>query len=220
MARGELVPDDVVVAIVADRITQPDARNGFILDGFPRTVPQAEALDRMLHEKGLDLDAVIELKVDEGILLGRVQRRIAETLARGEAVRADDNPEVAEKAARCLPRPDRAAGRFLRRAGASQDRSTAWPSIDDVTSAIGRVLADTMFQPGPGRRNRAPGRRQRPVEAAKKPAAAGKAASQESRFRPCGRQQNPSPRTAAEIQGSKARDAVQSRGQGGAGQSR
>ena len=62
MARGELVPDDVVVAIVSARIDEPDARNGFILDGFPRTVPQARALDRMLKEKGLKLDAVIELK--------------------------------------------------------------------------------------------------------------------------------------------------------------
>jgi adenylate kinase len=97
MARGELVPDDVVVAIVADRIAQPDAKNGFILDGFPRTVPQAEALDRMLHQKGLDLDAVIELKVDEGILLKRIEKRIAEMAARGEALRADDNPEALHK---------------------------------------------------------------------------------------------------------------------------
>src|SRR5271165_6638610 len=69
MARGELVPDDIVVAIVADRIDQPDARKGFILDGFPRTVPQAEALGRMLSAKGAGLDAVIELKVDEDALL-------------------------------------------------------------------------------------------------------------------------------------------------------
>ena len=94
MARGELVPDEVVVAIVSDRIDQPDARNGFILDGFPRTVPQAHALDRILKEKGLELDAVIELKVDEGILLDRIEKRIAETTARGEALRSDDNPEV------------------------------------------------------------------------------------------------------------------------------
>ncbi len=94
MARGELVPDDLVVAIVADRIQQPDARRGFILDGFPRTVPQAHALDRMLKEKDLELDAVIELKVDEGILLERIQKRIAETKARGETLRSDDNPDA------------------------------------------------------------------------------------------------------------------------------
>jgi adenylate kinase len=94
MARGELVPDEVVVAIVSDRIDEPDARKGFILDGFPRTVPQAHALDRMLKEKGLELDAVIELKVDEGILLKRIEKRIAETKARGETLRPDDNPEV------------------------------------------------------------------------------------------------------------------------------
>jgi adenylate kinase len=97
IARGELVPDDIVVAIVADRIAEPDARNGFILDGFPRTVPQAEALDRMLSQKGLALDAVIELKVDEGVLLGRIENRVAKTRARGEPLRPDDNPESLKK---------------------------------------------------------------------------------------------------------------------------
>ena len=97
MARGELVPDEIVVAIVADRIDQPDAKNGFILDGFPRTVPQAEALDRMLKAKGLGLDAVIELKVDEGILHQRIQKRVAEMTARGQTIRPDDNPETLEK---------------------------------------------------------------------------------------------------------------------------
>jgi adenylate kinase len=94
MARGELVPDDVVVAIVSDRIDEPDARNGFILDGFPRTVPQAHALDRMLKEKGLKLDAVIQLRVDEGILLKRIEKRVSDMQARGETLRPDDNPDV------------------------------------------------------------------------------------------------------------------------------
>jgi len=94
MADGGLCPDEVVVGIIGQRIDQPDARKGFILDGFPRTVPQAEALDRILADKGLALDAVIELRVDEAALLRRIESRVAEMKARGEKLRDDDNPEV------------------------------------------------------------------------------------------------------------------------------
>ena len=146
MARGELVPDDVVVAIVADRISEADAQNGFILDGFPRTVPQAEALDRMLEEKGLALDVVIELKVDEDALLGRIESRIASMTANGEALRADDNPESLKK------RLDGYRAQTAPLAGYYAGKGVLKPvdgmaSIDDVTAAIAEVLK----QAGAGR---------------------------------------------------------------------
>src|SRR6476661_665643 len=94
MDAGGLVSDEIVIGIIADRIEEADARNGFILDGFPRTVAQAEAFDRMLADKGLKLDAVIEFKVNEQELVDRIVRRAAETMARGEPVRKDDNPDV------------------------------------------------------------------------------------------------------------------------------
>jgi adenylate kinase len=97
MASGGLVPDEIVVGIISDRLDQPDAANGFILDGFPRTVPQAEALDELLKKKQMRLDAVIELRVNESALLQRVETRVAEMKARGEEVRADDNPDVLTK---------------------------------------------------------------------------------------------------------------------------
>ena len=97
MASGGLVPDEIVVGIISDRLDQPDAANGFILDGFPRTVPQAEALDELLKKKHMKLDAVIELRVNESALLQRVETRVAEMRARGEEVRVDDTPEVLTK---------------------------------------------------------------------------------------------------------------------------
>jgi adenylate kinase len=97
MASGGLVPDDIVVGIISDRLDQPDAAKGFILDGFPRTVPQAEALDELLKKKHMRLDAVIELRVNESALLQRVETRVAEMRARGEEVRIDDTPEVLTK---------------------------------------------------------------------------------------------------------------------------
>jgi adenylate kinase len=97
MASGALVPDEVVVGIISDRLDQPDMKNGFILDGFPRTVPQAAALDELLKKKHIKLDAVVELRVNESALLDRVETRVAEMRARGEDVRIDDTPEVLSK---------------------------------------------------------------------------------------------------------------------------
>ena len=97
MASGSLVPDEIVIGIISDRLDQPDMKNGFILDGFPRTVPQAAALDELLKRKHIRLDAVVELRVNESALLDRVETRVAEMRARGEEVRIDDTPEVLSK---------------------------------------------------------------------------------------------------------------------------
>src|SRR5437879_7442457 len=97
MAGGGLVPDEIVIGIISDRLDQPDMKKGFILDGFPRTVPQAAALDELLKRKHIKLDAVVELRVNESALLQRVETRVAEMRARGEDVRLDDTPEVLAK---------------------------------------------------------------------------------------------------------------------------
>lgn len=140
MAAGGLVPDEVVIGIISDRIEQADAANGFILDGFPRTVPQAEALDVLLKSKGLNLDAAVELRVNEGALLERVETRVAEMMARGEAVRADDTPEVLSKrlaAYRASTEP------LIDHYSEKRKLITinGMMSIDEVTLEIDRVLA-------------------------------------------------------------------------------
>ncbi|MBA4130982.1 MAG: adenylate kinase [Hyphomicrobium sp.] len=94
MKSGGLVSDEIVIGIIADRIDQPDCAKGFILDGFPRTLKQADALGALLDSKGKSLDAVIEIKVDDTILVSRIETRARETLAAGGTVRADDNAEA------------------------------------------------------------------------------------------------------------------------------
>jgi adenylate kinase len=90
MAKGELVSDETVIRIIAERYDRPDAANGAVFDGFPRTIPQAEALDRMLAERGRKIDLVLELKVDDAVLLSRVEARIKA----GGVLRSDDTPET------------------------------------------------------------------------------------------------------------------------------
>lgn len=94
MKSGGLVSDEIVIGIIAERISQPDCANGFILDGFPRTLKQAEALDQLLISRHTAMDLVIELKVDDSALLARIENRARETAAAGGTVRADDNAEA------------------------------------------------------------------------------------------------------------------------------
>jgi adenylate kinase len=140
MARGDLVPDDVVVGIIAERIEEPDARNGFILDGFPRTVAQAGALDRLLDRRGLRLDAVVELEVDEGALLKRIETRLAQMTARGEPIRADDNPDSFKKRLAAY-REQTAPVSAHYRAKGMLERVDGMAPIDDVARSIDRALA-------------------------------------------------------------------------------
>jgi adenylate kinase len=146
MARGDLCPDDLVVAIVGERIEEPDARNGFILDGFPRTVPQAAALDRMLANKGLKLDAVIELRVNEGALVKRIETRVKEMEARGEALRPDDSTDVLHR--RILAYRDQTTPlvTYYKLQGVLHTVDGMAP-IPEVAAQIERILAPSKRRP-------------------------------------------------------------------------
>jgi adenylate kinase len=140
MAAGGLVPDEVVIGIISDRIELPDAANGFILDGFPRTVPQAEALDALLKSKGLHLDAAVELRVNESALLQRVEARVAQMMERGETVRIDDTPEVLSKRLASYRTSTEPLVHYY-----SEKRKLVtidgMMTIEEVTAEINRVLA-------------------------------------------------------------------------------
>ncbi|MCQ8782446.1 adenylate kinase [Mangrovibrevibacter kandeliae] len=139
MDAGQLVSDEIVVGIVAERIEEADAKRGFVLDGFPRTLAQAEALDRMLDQKGLSIDCVIEFKVDEEALVGRIARRAAETEAAGLPVRKDDNPEVFRKRLKEFRDSTAAVAPFYRERGLLHAIDGMQP-VDTVTQSITRVL--------------------------------------------------------------------------------
>ena len=140
MDRGELVPDEVVIAVVADRIDHAGAANGFVLDGFLRTVPQAEALDRELAARGIGLDAVLELEVNEDVLLVRIRGRAEDAANRGQSVRRDDNPEVFEtrlKANRAQTAP---VTEYYRSQGLHKIVNGLQP-IDTVTEELSAALS-------------------------------------------------------------------------------
>jgi adenylate kinase len=140
MDAGALVPDEVVIGLIDERLDAPDCAGGFILDGFPRTVAQAEALQKLLERRGLSLDAVLELVVDEGALVDRMRKRVDETRAAGGAVRADDNPESFKtrlEAYRAQTAPVSAHYASRR----ELTRIDGMAPIDEVTAAIDRALS-------------------------------------------------------------------------------
>lgn len=139
MESGGLVSDDIVIGIVADRIEEADAKKGFILDGFPRTVAQAEALDAMLKDKGLVLDAVVELEVDQAALVHRIVNRAEEAKAAGQPVRKDDDPEVFKTRLESYNRDTAIVAPYYKGTGKLKKIDGMQP-IDAVTAAINAVL--------------------------------------------------------------------------------
>ncbi|MBN9472354.1 MAG: adenylate kinase [Bosea sp.] len=140
MDAGGLVSDEIVIGIVADRIEEADAKKGFILDGFPRTLAQAEALDEMLASKGLKLDKVLELKVDQSKLVDRIVRRAEEAKAAGQPVRKDDDPEVFKTRLQAYNRDTAVVAPYYEKRGQLTAIDGMQP-IDNVTSAIEKALA-------------------------------------------------------------------------------
>jgi adenylate kinase len=182
MASGALVPDDIVIGIISDRLDQPDAKKGFILDGFPRTVPQAQALDELLKKKHMKLDGVIELRVNESALLQRVESRVAEMRARGEEVRIDDTPEVLTTrlaSYRSLTEPlihYYSERRKLLTVDGMMTIEHVTREISRILAAIGAVEAKASGKPGAAKRTARPGAGKASKSTAKGARAAGKGA--------------------------------------------
>ncbi len=139
MESGGLVSDEIVIGIIKDRIAESDAAKGFILDGFPRTVAQAEALEKLLADQHLKLDAVIELEVDQNALVGRIVKRAEEAKAAGQPVRKDDDPEVFKTRLAAYNRDTAAVTPFYEGRG-QLSRIDGMKPIAEVAAAIDKVL--------------------------------------------------------------------------------
>jgi adenylate kinase len=135
MAKGELVPDETVIRIIGERYDQPDCRDGAVFDGFPRTIPQAKALDIMLAERGRKIDLVLELKVDDAVLLSRVEARIKA----GGVLRSDDTPETLAHRLEVYYRNTAPLIDFYRRQGKLRTVDGMAP-VEAVTAQIAEVL--------------------------------------------------------------------------------
>ena len=145
MDRGELVSDEIVIAIIAERVDQPDCAAGAVFDGFPRTIPQARALDDMLGQRGKRIDLVIELMVRDDALVRRVEQRIRE----GGGERADDTPETLRHRLAVYYRNTAPLLDYYREQGKLESVDGMAP-IGDVTAAIARLVDSAGNGPGAG----------------------------------------------------------------------
>ena len=141
MSEGRLVSDEIVIKLIEDRIAQPDAVHGFILDGFPRTVAQAKALGAMFERKDMALDAVIELKVDEQALVRRMEQRVEETIAKGGKPREDDNADAFRKRLETYRAQTAPVSEYYRGVGELHVVDGMAP-VDAVTASIDDFLKD------------------------------------------------------------------------------
>ena len=136
MDSGDLVPDEIVVGIIAERYDQPDCAKGAVFDGFPRTIPQAEALDAMLKARDRKIDLVIELKVNDAVLISRVEQRIKES---GGVARADDTPETLKNRLAVYYKNTAPLIEYYKKQGKLVTVDGMAP-IDEVTAAIAAVI--------------------------------------------------------------------------------
>jgi len=143
MANGELVPDETVIGIIGERYDQPDCKNGAVFDGFPRTIPQAHALDKMLSERGRKIDLVLELRVDDAVLLSRVEARIKA----GGALRADDTPETLAHRLGVYYKNTAPLLEYYRGQGKLQSIDGMAP-VEAVTDEIAKVLGGVPAEAG------------------------------------------------------------------------
>ncbi len=139
MDTGGLVSDEIVVGIIRDRIAEEDAANGFILDGFPRTIAQAEALADMLQANAMALNAVIELRVDQSQLVDRIIKRAEDARAAGEPVRKDDDPEVFKQRLEAYNRDTAVVIPYYEKIGLLSVID-GMQSIEDVSASLESVL--------------------------------------------------------------------------------
>ncbi|MEM8958262.1 MAG: adenylate kinase [Pseudomonadota bacterium] len=136
MEAGDLVSDEIVIGVVSERLDAPDVKTGVIFDGFPRTTAQAEALDALLVEKGMTLDAVVEMQVPDELLIGRIEQRAKET----GGTRADDNAETLKKRLVNYHRDTAPLVEYYSGTGKLRTVDGA-QEIDEVTTAIARALS-------------------------------------------------------------------------------